>query len=81
VDRGTRSLSLHSQSLNEPELNRSHRWFEFAPEPRVRPFNVLGLPAISIPATPEDLPVELKIVGKPFDEAEVLAAAIVLRAS
>jgi aspartyl-tRNA(Asn)/glutamyl-tRNA(Gln) amidotransferase subunit A len=41
----------------------------------VRPFNVLGLPAISIPMTHGALPTGLQIVGKPFDEAEVLAVA------
>jgi len=41
----------------------------------VRPFNVLGLPAISIPTMPGALPAGLQIVGKAFDEAEVLSVA------
>jgi aspartyl-tRNA(Asn)/glutamyl-tRNA(Gln) amidotransferase subunit A len=44
----------------------------------VRPFNVLGMPAISIPMVSETLPVGLQIVGKPFDEMAVLAVAAAL---
>ena len=41
------------------------------------PFNVLGLPAISVPCgfTRDGLPVGLQIVGKAFDEAGVLRIA------
>jgi aspartyl-tRNA(Asn)/glutamyl-tRNA(Gln) amidotransferase subunit A len=41
------------------------------------PFNVLGLPAISVPCgfTGDGLPVGLQIVGKAFDEAGVLRVA------
>ncbi len=41
------------------------------------PFNVLGLPAISIPCgfTTAGLPIGLQIVGRPFAEAQVLALA------
>jgi aspartyl-tRNA(Asn)/glutamyl-tRNA(Gln) amidotransferase subunit A len=40
-----------------------------------RPFNVLGLPAVSVPIPASGLPVGLQIVGKPFGEREVLAVA------
>jgi aspartyl-tRNA(Asn)/glutamyl-tRNA(Gln) amidotransferase subunit A len=45
-----------------------------------RPFNVLGLPTISIPcgATRSGLPVGLQITGRPWDEASVLCLASAL---
>lgn len=39
----------------------------------VRPFNVLGLPALSIPLSTSSLPAGLQIVGQSFDEARLLA--------
>jgi Asp-tRNA(Asn)/Glu-tRNA(Gln) amidotransferase A subunit family amidase len=43
-------------------------------------FNVFGLPAVSVPAgrSPEGLPIGVQIVGRPFEEAAVLAAAAVV---
>ena len=42
-----------------------------------RPFNVTGMPAISVPCgfDEQGLPVGLQMVGRPFDEATVLRAA------
>ncbi len=42
-----------------------------------RPFNYLGLPAISVPCgfDPNGLPIGLQIVGRPFAEARVMAVA------
>jgi aspartyl-tRNA(Asn)/glutamyl-tRNA(Gln) amidotransferase subunit A len=39
-----------------------------------RPFNTLGLPALSVPcgAAPDGRPVAMQLVGRPFDEATVL---------
>jgi aspartyl-tRNA(Asn)/glutamyl-tRNA(Gln) amidotransferase subunit A len=41
------------------------------------PFNILGLPAISVPCgfSPEGMPIGLQIIGKPFDEETVLRIA------
>ena len=41
----------------------------------VRPFNVLGFPAISIPANSTGLPVGLQIIEKPFGEKYLLSVA------
>jgi aspartyl-tRNA(Asn)/glutamyl-tRNA(Gln) amidotransferase subunit A len=41
----------------------------------VRPFNVLGIPAISIPLRTNSLPVALQVAGRPFGETELLAVA------
>ena len=41
----------------------------------VRPFNALGLPALSIPLSATDMPVGLQIVGEPFGESNLLSIA------
>jgi aspartyl-tRNA(Asn)/glutamyl-tRNA(Gln) amidotransferase subunit A len=41
----------------------------------VRPFNVLGLPALSMSFSTSSLPTGLQMVGQPFGEAELLAVA------
>jgi aspartyl-tRNA(Asn)/glutamyl-tRNA(Gln) amidotransferase subunit A len=43
----------------------------------MRPFNLTGLPAISLPCgfTSAGLPIGLQIAGRPFDEATVLRVA------
>ena len=45
----------------------------------LRAINVLGLPAASTPLPVSGLPVGLQIIGRPFAEADVLAAAYCLR--
>jgi aspartyl-tRNA(Asn)/glutamyl-tRNA(Gln) amidotransferase subunit A len=49
----------------------------------VRPFNVLGLPALSLPCGKGELgmPAGLQIVGKAFDEAKILEAGACLEAA
>jgi aspartyl-tRNA(Asn)/glutamyl-tRNA(Gln) amidotransferase subunit A len=44
----------------------------------VRAINVLGLPAISIPLPVQGMPVGLQIIGKPFEEPDVIAIAAAL---
>ncbi|MDQ6660262.1 MAG: amidase, partial [Chloroflexota bacterium] len=41
------------------------------------PFNLSGLPAVSFPCgfTPNNLPIGLQVVGKPFEEATILRIA------
>jgi aspartyl-tRNA(Asn)/glutamyl-tRNA(Gln) amidotransferase subunit A len=54
-----------------PEKLRGH---ELVLLRNTRPFNILGLPALSVPCgvTRAGLPVGLQIVGRPFDDARVL---------
>jgi aspartyl-tRNA(Asn)/glutamyl-tRNA(Gln) amidotransferase subunit A len=44
----------------------------------VRPFNVLGLPALSIPFPTSTLPVGIQLIGQPFAEHAVFAVAALL---
>jgi Asp-tRNA(Asn)/Glu-tRNA(Gln) amidotransferase A subunit family amidase len=48
-----------------------------------RAFNVLGLPAVSVPVgrSVEELPIGVQIIGRPFEEEAVLAAASIIEAS
>ena len=46
----------------------------------LRGMNILGYPALSVPLQGAELPVGLQIIGKPFAEAEVLAAGWLLEA-
>jgi len=41
----------------------------------VRPINVLGLPAISVPLPTDGLPIGLQIIGEPFAEKQLLELA------
>lgn len=45
-----------------------------------RAFNVLGLPSVSVPAgrSLEGLPIGVQIIGRPFEEERVLAAASII---
>jgi aspartyl-tRNA(Asn)/glutamyl-tRNA(Gln) amidotransferase subunit A len=49
----------------------------------VRPFNVLGLPALSLPCGKGELgmPASLQIIGKAFSEAKILEAGACLEAN
>jgi aspartyl-tRNA(Asn)/glutamyl-tRNA(Gln) amidotransferase subunit A len=63
--------------LQAPRIGQSKVGDEdvrFASTRFVRPFNVLGLPALSIPCINFSLPAALRIVGPPSGEAGLLAA-------
>lgn len=63
---GARKLEVEGQAI------RPFRAFSYA-----QAFNVFGLPSVSVPAgrTPEGLPIGVQIIGRPFAEKSVLAAA------
>jgi aspartyl-tRNA(Asn)/glutamyl-tRNA(Gln) amidotransferase subunit A len=80
-------LLLPATPTTAPEIGRTTLEWGGAPvDLRVattyftRPFNVLGLPALSLPVglSSEGLPLAIQIVGKPFDEATVLRVAAAL---
>lgn len=71
-EHGTRRVQVAGQSLSV------FRAFSYS-----QTYNVFGLPSVSVPAgrTREGLPIGVQIIGKPFAEESVLAAAAIIEAS
>jgi Asp-tRNA(Asn)/Glu-tRNA(Gln) amidotransferase A subunit family amidase len=71
-EHGARRVQVGEESLSV------YRAFEYS-----RAFNVLGLPCVSVPAgrTREGLPIGVQIIGRPFAEEAVLAAASIIEAA
>ena len=67
-------------AIEPPLLGRADADARVATTRLVRPFNALGLPAVSIPLKTNGLPSGLQIVGKMSAEAEVLAVASAMEA-
>jgi aspartyl-tRNA(Asn)/glutamyl-tRNA(Gln) amidotransferase subunit A len=63
-----------SELLADPDHLRAK---EVLSSPNTRPFNVLGLPAVSVPCgfTSKGLPIGLQVIGRTGDEATVLRLA------
>jgi aspartyl-tRNA(Asn)/glutamyl-tRNA(Gln) amidotransferase subunit A len=76
----TPSIKTNLPTLEETDIDQGPPGTEtkfMAVSINTRPFNYLGLPAISIPCgfDPNGLPIGLQIAGRPFAEARVLKAA------
>src|ERR1043165_1977867 len=69
---GTKRLTVQGESVSVV------RAFSYS-----QTFNVFGLPAVSVPVTrsAEGLPIGVQIIGRPFAEDEVLAAARIIEAA
>jgi len=75
---GTRVPTLAETDIDADPGN----WERFnAVSANTRPFNYLGLPAVSVPCGLDDrgLPIGLQLAGRPFAEARVLRAADALQ--
>lgn len=75
----TPTLRARVPTLAETDVDADgENWARFmAVSVNTRPFNYLGLPAVSVPCGFDDrgLPVGLQLAGRPFAEARVLRAA------
>ena len=75
----TPTTVLVASKIDEPTVRIDDQEFVVAAHiaRATRPFNMTGLPAISVPCgfTPEGLPIGLQIVGRPFEETTVLHVA------
>ena len=76
----TPSIRTNLPTLEETDIDRGPPGTEtkfMAVLANTRPFNYLGLPAISIPCgfDPNGCPIGLQIAGRPFAEARIMKAA------
>jgi aspartyl-tRNA(Asn)/glutamyl-tRNA(Gln) amidotransferase subunit A len=76
----TPTISTHLPTLAETDIDHGPPGTEttfMAVSANTRPFNYLGLPAISIPCgfDPNGCPIGLQIAGRPFAEARVMNVA------
>ena len=75
----TPTTLMAASKIDEPLIHIDNEEFVVAAHiaRATRPFNMTGLPAISVPCgfTPDGLPIGLQIVGRPFDETSVLHVA------
>lgn len=75
----TPTTLMAASKIDEPLIHIDNKEFVVAAHiaRATRPFNMTGLPAISVPCgyTPDGLPIGLQIVGRPFDETSVLHVA------
>ncbi len=81
----TSATPMPAPKIGQPavELNGRSVDVRLAATRFTRPFNVLGVPAVSIPwgLSPEGLPLGLQIAGRSFDEAGILAVAAAMEDS
>ena len=79
----TPTLRTRVPTLAETDVDADpENWARFMAVPaNTRPFNYLGLPAVSVPCGFDDrrLPVGLQLAGRPFAEGRVLRAADALQ--
>ena len=75
----TPTTVLAASRIDQPSVSIGGKEFPVAAHiaRATRPFNMTGLPAISVPCgfTPDGLPIGLQLVGRPFEEATVLHLA------
>ena len=76
----TPTIPTNLPTLAETDIDRGPPGTEkkfMAVSVNTRPFNYLGLPAISLPCgrDPNGLPIGLQVAGRPFAEARVMAVA------
>jgi aspartyl-tRNA(Asn)/glutamyl-tRNA(Gln) amidotransferase subunit A len=73
----TTPITAPTIGVNEVEIEGQSEDVRFASTRFVRPFNVLGIPAISIPCgfVAHGLPIGLQLVSKAFSEAHLLRLA------
>ena len=75
----TPTTLMAASKIDEPIIHINNKEFVAAAHiaRATRPFNMTGLPAISVPCgfTPDGLPIGLQIIGRPFEETTILHVA------
>ena len=77
------SVPAFEHGARRVEVNGGRQLSVFRAFGYSRAANVLGLPAVSVPAgrSREGLPIGVQLIGRPFEEEAVLAAAAIIEAA